>query len=270
MGTPDPFLYFDFRLWFRDFLVDHSYSQVIVALGLKSKGHITQILQGKRNATPMVAEKIADLADLQGRPRLFLLALVEFTQAKTHDEKKQCLDRMILLQNSDGRVLSAHHYDLCKQWYYPVVRELVRIVPVHDNYQQLARMVSPPISERAAETAIKDLERMGLIVRVGKKGYAQTDAILTFGEGWKSVAVREFQMQALDLQKKAFDQFVPEERELSNATVCMSRERAALVKKRLQLFRKELMELVRSDPKDPEQVFQLNIGFFPMSREKIK
>ncbi len=47
-------------------------------------------------------------------------------------------------------------------------------------------------------------------------------------------------------------------------------ERATLIKKRLQLFRKELMELVRSDPKDPEQVFQLNIGFFPMSREKVK
>jgi len=151
MSIPDPFQYFDFRLWFREALVDYSYSQVIGKLGLKSKGHITQILQGKKNVPLPLAEKIADFYSLQGRSRLFLLALIEFTQANSHENKKLCLDRMTSLQSDDGRTLLPSHYDLCKQWYYPVIRELIRIVPIVDDYDIIANMVSPPITERAAE-----------------------------------------------------------------------------------------------------------------------
>lgn len=270
MSAPDPFQYFDFRVWFRDFLTDYSYSQLIKILGLKSKGHITQILQGKKNATPQLAEKLADLSKINGRKRLFLFALVDYTQAKSHESKKIALDRMISMQKEEGNVLAPSHYDLCKKWYYPVVRELVRIVPVVDDFQQIAKMISPPITERAAEEAIKDLERIGLLVRNNKGRYVQTASIISFQEGWKSVVIREFQHQALELQKQALERYASEEREIANAIVCVSRDRASFIKLRLQEFRKEVMQLVKSDPKESEQVFQLNIGFFPMSTGKEK
>lgn len=268
MSIPDPFSYFDFRLWFREALANYSYSQVIEKLGLKSKGHITQILQGKKNVTPQLAEKIVDFFSLAGRKRQFVLALIEFTQAKSHEDKKLCLDRMAYLQSDGGKILLPSHYNLCKHWYYPVIRELVRIVPVVDKYDVIASMVSPPITERAAETAIRDLEKMGLIIRNNKKRYVQTEAMITFGEEWKSVIVREFQNHAVKLQKQAFERYPAEEREISNATLCMSRERANLIKSRLQAFRKEILSLVKTDPKQSEQVYQLNIGFFPLSKGK--
>jgi uncharacterized protein (TIGR02147 family) len=268
MSIPDPFQYFDFRLWFREALADYSYSQVIEKLGLKSKGHITQILQGKKNVTPQLAEKIADFFLLAGRTRLFVLALIAFTQAKSHEDKKLCLDRMTYLQSDGGKTLLPSHYDLCKHWYYPVIRELIRIVPVVEEYDVIASMVSPPITERAAETAIRDLERMGLIIRNNQGRYIQTEAMITFGEEWKSVVVREFQRHAVELQKQAFDRYPAEEREISNATLCMSKECATLIKRKLQTFRKELISLVKEDSKKSEQVFQLNIGFFPLSMGK--
>jgi len=270
MSIPDPFQYFDFRLWFREALADYSYSHVIEKIGLKSKGHITQILQGKKNVTPQLAEKIVDFFSLSGSTRQFVLALIEFTQAKSHEEKKSCLDRMTYLQSDGGKTLLPSHYDLCKHWYYPVIRELVRIVPVVDKYDVIAGMVSPPITERAAETAIRDLERMGLIVRNNKRRYIQTEAMITFGEEWKSVVVREFQNQAFELQKLAFERYPAEEREISNATLCMSKECATLIKRRLQAHRKEIVTLVKADPQNSEQVYQLNIGFFPLSKGKIK
>jgi len=270
MTLPDPFLYYDFRLWFREALANFSYSQVIVKLELKSKGHITQILQGKRNVPPHLAERIADLFQLTGRTREFVLALIEFTQAKSHEQKKTYLDRMVALQSAEGRPLSPLHYDLCKKWYYPVIRELVRILPVTDNFEELGKHVVPSITARAAETAIHDLERMGLIVRSLSGKYLQTHALLTFGEGWKSVVVREFQQQAVELQKQALDRFPAEEREIANSTICISRERAQMIKKKLVDFRQEIFALVQSDPNNSEQVFQLNIGFFPLStRRKI-
>ena len=271
MTIPDPFLYYDFRLWFREALADWSYSQVIVKLELKSKGHITQILQGQKNVPPHVAERIADLFQMQGRSREFLLALIEFTQAQSHLQKKAFLDRMVALQSAEGRQLSTLHYGLCKEWYYPVIRELVRVLPVNDNFEELGKQVAPPISARAAETAIQDLEKMGLIVRGPKGKYLQTHAMLTFGEGWKSVVVREFQHQAVELQKQALDRFPAEEREIANSTVCISRQRAQMIKQRMTDFRHEILALVQSDPMRSEQVFQLNLGFFPMSaRRKLK
>jgi|GEM_PF-2242164 len=270
MKIPDPYQYFDFRVWFRDFLEDYSYSQLIKILGLKSKGHITQLLQGKKNVTPQLAEKIAELSEFQGRTRLFFFALIEYTQAKSHESKKMGLDRMIALQKEDGRVLQSLHFDLCKKWYYPVIRELVRIVPVVDDFQEIAKMVSPAITERAAEEAIKDLVRIGLLVRNYKRRYVQTASIISFQEGWKSVVVHEFQHQAIELQKQALERYSAQDREIANSILCVSRERAALMKQRLQEFRKEMMQLVKSDPKESEQVFMLNIGFFPMSTGKEK
>jgi len=120
------------------------------------------------------------------------------------------------------------------------------------------------------ETAIRDLERMGLIIRNNKRRYIQTEAFITFEEEWKSVVVREFQHQAMELQKQAFERYPAEEREISNAILCMSKERATLIKRRLQAFRKEIVSLVKSDPQKSEQVFQLNIGFFPLSKGKSK
>lgn len=265
MAAPDPFLYFDFRQWLREALADWSYSQLIVELGLKSKGHITQILQGKKNVPPHLATRIAELFRLDNRRREFLLELVEFTQAKSHADKKIHLDRMVALQSREGKHLAPLHYDLCKQWYYPVIRELVRILPVTDNFEALGCLISPPITARAAETAIRDLERMGLILRGPKGRYLQTDAMLTFGEGWKSVVVREFQHQTLELQKQALERYTSKDREIANSTLCMSQKRAQLIKQRLQEFRHEILALVNSDPDESEQVFQLNIGFFPMS-----
>ena len=74
MSIPEPYQYFDFRIWFRDFLVDYTYSQLIPILGLKSKGHITQILHGQKNVTTPLAEKLADLANYHGRKRLFFFS----------------------------------------------------------------------------------------------------------------------------------------------------------------------------------------------------
>ena len=205
-----------------------------------------------------------------GESDSFFLALIEYTQAKSHETKKIALDRMISMQNEEASTLTPSQYDLCKKWYYPVIRELVRIVPVVNDYSQIAKMVSPPITERAAEEAIHDLVKIGLLVRNNKGRYIQTAAMISFQEGWKSVIVREFQHQAIELQKLALERYTPEEREIANSIVCVSQERGALIKLRLQEFRKEIMQLVKSDPKDSEQVFQLNIGFFPMSKGRVK
>ncbi len=270
MNVPDPFQYLDFRVWFRDFLVNYSYSQFIEILGLKSKGHITQILHGQKNVTTPIAVKIADEAKFQGRKREFFFALIEYTQAVDHEKKKIGLDRMLALQKEEGVSLQPLHYDLCKKWYYPVIRELVRIVPVVDQYDELARLVVPPITERAAHEAIQDLERIGLLVRNTKKRYIQTASMISFQEEWKSVVVREFQQQALDLQKKALDIYSAEEREISTATLCVSSTRAELIKRKMQEFRKEIMHLVKTDPSESEQVFQMNLGFFPLSKRVVK
>ena len=143
-------------------------------------------------------------------------------------------------------------------------------MPTVDNFDEIANRVSPPISKTAAKSAIQDLERMGLIVRNNKGQFVQSDSMITFGEEWKSVVIREFQHQALDLQKQALERYPAKDREIAHATLCMSKDRAEVIKSRLQVFRKELISIVKSDPQQSEQVYQLNFGFFPLSKGKSK
>lgn len=276
-NMPDPMDFFNFHEWFglalkalKEQTPTYSYSQIIQRLSLKSRGHITQILQGTRKIQPDAALAFANLCGFQDKKAQFIQALAQFTQATTHTEKKIGLDRMVLLQSSEHRNLGSEFYILCSKWHYPVVRELVRVLVVKDDLQELAASLRPPIQVREAKEALQVLEKLGLVFKDPAGRYKQTHAMIAFGDSWKSVAIREFQMHALEMQKRALDTVAVSEREIATSIVTMSSSCAELIQQRLKEFRAELLNIIANDPNESEQVYSMNFGFFPVSAKKTK
>jgi len=272
MERPDIYSYFDYCLYLQDaqrhikagrraFTLEFIAAQ----LGFKSKGHIALLFQGKKRIAEQLIPRIAELFGLAGDEADFLVALIRFGQARTHREKKGALDRMVALQVQAKRVLNTEQYVLCEQWYYPVIRELVRVVPIVEDWGRLASCVRPRISAKQAEQAVEKLIAARLIYHNEQGLLFPTDEVVTFGSQWRSVAVREFQMQALELAKQALEQVPPQEREISHLTLSVSRERFELIRSRMREFREELIELVRSGG-EPEEVMQLELAFYPVSQ----
>jgi uncharacterized protein (TIGR02147 family) len=150
------------------------------------------------------------------------------------------------------------------------VRELFAIHALGDDYKQIARMIQPHITPREAKQSVDLLCRLDLVHKDGKGHYRQVKQAVSTGDVWRSVAIRQFQMDTFDLAKNALNSIDAKERDVSTLTMSMSEERFAMMQERIKQFRNELIALVTSDDK-PSRVYQLSMALFPLSgkgREK--
>ena len=275
LAAPDIYLHFDFRQYLEAWRDWRKLSGNPVtlealgeALGLRSRGQVSLILNGRRNLAIKQIPELANFLGLESQKRKYFEALLLFTQAKSHLEKKAHLDHMVQILGGEGLVLNSGQVALCEKWYYPVVREIIRIKKIReDGFASLACLVRPSISEREAEKALSVLQQIGLIFLNHKGYWQQTEARLRFPDGVASTVLRQFQMDSLLRASKALETIPPAEREIGSLTVSVSEDRYRLICERLQGFRKELVGLVCSDD-EPEVVAQINLTCIPVSAIK--
>ncbi len=234
---------------------------------MKSPGHITWIIQGKRNLSKKKLLPFAQVLGLGVKETAFFVELVHFNQARTHIEKKLHLDRLVSLQSPDKTIIPPQSYALYAKWYHSVVRELFAIHSIGDDYKQIARLVSPPITPREAQQSVELLKKIGLISKDASGLYVQVKQSISTGDAWRSVAIRQFQIDTLDLAKEALNSVEAKQRDVSTLTMSISDERFGLIRERIKQFRSEIISLVTSDEK-PERVYQLSMALFPLSRKE--
>ena len=268
----DIFQYTDYRKYLSDFYEAKRASQkgfthrhISKAMGFKSSGTFTQILQGKTNiSTRTIAHFVAFLELNNGQADYFEL-LVLFNQSKGHAEKKRYFEKLLSFPKSNIKRVEAGQYAFYEKWYYSVVREILAFYPFQGDYRELSRMLEPPISTAEAQKAIKLLEELGFIRKNAKGQYERTDPLITTGYEAKSLAINQFLHETMDLAKSAMDRLPRESRSLSALTLSLSDDGYALLDERLKAFRRELLELARNC-EQPGRVVQVNFQMFPVSR----
>jgi uncharacterized protein (TIGR02147 family) len=271
---PSVFEYHDFRT----FIVDaqraikavrpvFTYRYITQKVGMRSPGHITWIIQGKRNLSKKKLLPFAQVLGLGVKETAFFVELVHFNQARTHIEKKLHLDRLVSLQSPEKAIIPPSSYALYEKWYHSVVRELFAIHSLGDDYKQIAKLVSPPITPREAQQSIELLKKIGLIEKDASGRYVQVKQSISTGDVWRSVAIRQFQIETFDLAKEALNSVDAKERDVSTLTMSISDERFEILRERIKQFRSELIALVTSDEK-PSRVYQLSMALFPLSRKE--
>ncbi len=272
-SRPSVFRYFDYRIFMRDlqrfikkgrpvFTLEHLGHKV----GLKSKGHISLILKGDKNIPAAKISVFAQALELSSHEAEFFALLVQFNQAPTFRERKLFLDRMVALLRVTDRRLVPSQYALCEKWYHPAVHELLRTVNISDDWEKLASLLRPEISPEEAQASVAVLEQIGLVKKNARGFWKPTDVALTFGEGWKSVMVREFQRHTFDLAQSALDQIPVEERDISSLTLSLGEDSFREIRERIALFRKELLAVAKNE-KSVDRVYQLSFSLFPLSRK---
>lgn len=268
---PNVFAYFDSRRFLRDaqqeiktrrraFTLEFLGAQV----GLKSKGHVSLILKGEKNIPDEKIPLFAKALELDERETAFFTHLVHFNQASTHRERKLHLDRMVSQMRIADRKLVPKQYALCETWWHPVVHEILRIKDIKNEWSKLASTLRPTITPEQAEESVQLLEEIGLVKQDANGFWKPTDVVVTFGEGWKSVAVREFQRHSIEMAQGALERFPVAERDISQVTLSIGPDSFQELKERLSLFRREALALARHD-KNPDRVCHLNLSLFPVA-----
>jgi uncharacterized protein (TIGR02147 family) len=267
----DIFEYIDYRKLLKDMHEDRkkefpffSYRYIARKVGFNSAGFFVNIIQGKRNISSAFIFKFAQVFKLKRAETEYFELLVLFDQAKDHEQKKYYFEKILGSKKSKIKVTDARHYEFYSRWYYTAVREVLNFYKFNGNYAELAKKVSPAITPAEAKKAVSLLEQMGFIRKTERGYYQLADAIITTGYEAKSVAINNFLISTTELARQAIDRYPRDQRSLSTLTFSCSAEGYAQIDERLKRFRREIMEIVRSD-KDIDRVYHINFQVFPMS-----
>jgi uncharacterized protein (TIGR02147 family) len=234
-------------------------------VGFKSPGHFTQIIQGKADISSHLAFNFAQFMKLKKREADYFELLVRFNQAKGHEEKKTCLERLSSFAESKVKLISAQQYRFFEKWFYIAVRELLSFFPFRDDYAELGAKVDPPITPAEAREAIEILETLGLIRRNGLEEYERVDPIISTGYDANATVIRQFQMATLDLAKEAMERFPREKRSISTLTLSLSEQAYQSIEEELKVFRRKLLTIAKNE-ENVDRVMQFNFQIFPVSK----
>ena len=270
-GDPQIFAYLDYRSYLRALYERRkgrgaSYRSFARRAGLRSPNYLKLVIDGERNLSAAMAERFAKACDLPEEGQRYFAQLVAFNQARSSDARARA---HAALRRARGpsrfaqldAALDAYH----SLWYLPAIRELVSSPHFREEPRWLARQMLPPITPVEARRALAHLLELGLVVRDEHGKLRQAAATVTTGPEARSRQLKRFHRVMMDHAKSSIERIEPSERDVSSLTLCLGEHGLALVKKSIQRFRQELLEVSEMED-DGRQVVQLNFQLFPLTR----
>lgn len=263
--------YSDYRVLLKDLYDERkrkdrkfSYRYIALHAGFKSAAFFSHILTGKSNVSMRSALSLAEVFRIKGADLEYFESLFQFNQADTKPDKEHFFRRMASLRRGKAKTLDAGQYGLFAKWYYLPVRELISLTGFQGEFKELAGALIPRISVAEAKEAVKVLERLGLVRRIGGL-YERLDTAITTGRKWKSSAIMHYQMEALDLAKASYRNMPPTERSHSTLTLTLSAKEFQSLREDISILRRKMLELAENAP-DPDRVYQATFSIFAVSK----
>ena len=264
------FDYTDFRKYLTDYYEDQkkgnsrfSYRSLTALAGI-NPGNFTKMLQGERNFSLTSAMKLAYALKLNKRERDYFQAMIQFCQAKNHEDKKRYFEELMTFRESAVRVLDANHYMFYDKWYYTAVREALAFFPLTDrNFGELGKYIIPTVSEKQVAKAIALLISLELVEKNEKGQYIRSDTLLSTGNNIRSLTLNNFVIHTMKLAAQAINNGT-KEINLSSVTISVSEWDFKEAQEEIRRCRRRIMEIAKKCP-TPDRVYQFNIQLFPLT-----
>ena len=266
--------YLDYREFLKD-RVDHlkesnpkfSYRYFNKKAGLKSSGHLKQIIDGKKNLGSKGLYGVCIGLGLSEKEASFLGSLVHFNQADSFDEKEKHYNAMIgRYPPAHPRMLEAETYKIFTHWYYAAILELVRLDGFRESAHWISRMLKPNIPVAKIRQALDDLIAMGLIEKDESGSLVRTDKMIAAPAAVRSVAVVKYQQQLSKLAQKSIERDAVEDKATSTLTLALSEEGFQKLKMKLKEYREELRSIIEECESDEKTaVAHVNLQLFKLT-----
>lgn len=242
-----------------------SYRYICNKVGFASAGFFTNILNGKRNISDELIFKFAELFNFSRLETEFFELMVHYDQSKEIEQRKYYHNKMIASRKSAICELTAEQNEYFSTWYNVAIKELLNYFPFCGDYEALAKMISPPITQLQAQNAVELLLKLNLIKRDNDQ-FIVTDKTVTTGLQTSLASIHHFQRATLDLARTAIERFDKNDRSISTLTLNVSCSQFKAIEEKLAEFRLELLEMAKNDPECSERVYQFNFQIFPLTK----
>lgn len=268
------FEYTDFRKYLKDVFkeqkdLNHSFSHRFAAekLGLSTSNFLWLVMQGKRNLNPSLCIKLSELFKHSPKESDYFENMVNFAQAKSHQEKDRHFSRMISMRkNSSAGKIDEQLYVYLSNWYNAVVRELVTQKGFKKDYANLAKRVRPRITESQARKSFELLLELGLIKEKGGR-FVQSAPIISTGPEVSSVAAIKFHKTLGNLAMESLDSHGKDQRNITASLVGLSKDSYKKAVDAIAECRSRILAIAEAE-QSPSQVFAVNFQCFPVSTDE--
>jgi uncharacterized protein (TIGR02147 family) len=267
------FDYSDYRNAIKDYYEEQkkvnpsfSFRYMSMRAGVKSSAFFKLVMEGKRNLSKTTVLQTANLMKLSKEEAAFFENLVFFNQADTIEQKNHYFEKMVETQKRNHvSIVNDNQMNYFAEWFHPVIRELVVMPWFTGDYEALAQKLKPAISAKQAEASVHLLVKLGFLKRIGSQ-FVQAEPSLHAGSAVSDFLLIQYQIKLLKMAAESFDRFLPPQRMSSATTFAVSHKNLKSYIQKIRDFRSQLQELAEHE-KDADQVFNLNMIFFPLSQK---
>jgi len=239
----------------------YSVRKFAASSGFKSTSYIRMVLDGKRNLSSVSAKQMAKGLRLLANESKFFEKLVSFAQSTEMSEKDQLYKELYNFRRfQERKSLVMDQYEYFSNWHFSAL--FVALATKWRNKSVKAMALALEIDEAQIHSGLKTLERLGLIEK-REGAWISKDILLETASEMNSLIVRNFHRQMLEKAMTCLDKESVSNRAFGGLTMALSKSAYEDIKRKLTEFRQAL-SVAYADDKDPERVYQLSLGLFPL------
>lgn len=267
------FSYLDYRQYLKDAFAklketkpNFSHRFLTRMAGFNSSNYIMLVMQGKRNLSGGGIQKICKALKLKKAETEFFENLTRFNQATSDAERTFYYSRIAANRKyAEARPLEKGQFEYYSKWFVPAIREMVLLKDFREDPSWIAARLVPSVTPRDAESALKLLIDLGLLIRDETGRLIQKDGHIASGDEIGSLAMTNFQREMIEKAARSIEATPANCREIGSITFAVSEEKLAEAKKMIREFRSKLSGFL-AENSDADQVYQFNIQLFNLSK----
>ena len=272
---PDVQTYLSYRAYLRDWfearkLADARFSHRMFArkAAIRSPSFMLEVMEGKRGLSPTALDGVVRALGLSKEESAFFAELVKLEQAETDAERNAAWERLSASRRfREARRLEGALVRYLSHGYTSAVRELALRPDFSPDPAWIAGELLPRVTVAQARQALDTLLELGLLVeRDGRVVPAQVSVATPHEVA--GFAAHNYHRDMLARASDAIESVAPADRHLLGVTVAIPRALIPRLKAELDQMQERLLDLCDRHAGEAEQVYQINLQLFPLSRAK--
>ncbi len=265
------FMYFDYREYLKDILESLQRSGLSLraiqdGIGVSGSAFFSRILDGSRPLSPANAKLVAKAWGMDECETEYFLNLVSFGNERDVIRREILLKKIIAARGKLKEfALQDCSLKFFSKWYYPVLRDLLPLLPANVSAEKIGRMFTPALRAPQVESGIRYLLESGFVICDKDGKYSVTKAIVSTPPRVSSTILRKYHLKNLEINAEVYDLFTSDDRSITSVTCSLSKESFEMVRAEIASLREKILAIARED-KAPDRV--CHVGFQLVTRAK--
>lgn len=266
------FMYFDYREYIRDVLETlqkkgHSLRAIQESIGVSGSAFFSRILDGSRPLSVSNAKVITNAWLTEGEETQYFMDLVHFGNERNVDRREALLKKLLSARSRNKEfALQDNALKFFSKWYYPVLRDLLPLLPAGTSAEKIGRMFTPALRAPQVQSGIDYLTEAGFVETCKDGTYRVTSPIVATPPRVRSTILRKYHLKNLEINGQVYDDFTSDDRSMTSVTCSLSKEGFEKVRAEIASMRERILAIARED-KSPDRVCHVGFQLVPRAKE---